>query len=272
MRLLLLGTATIALSGCSWLGLGGSNHYYGPSAGYGHQTSANLSTVAPQALSRWNLEGAVGTEFIVGGDAVTGDQAHPGVTANTVKMKDAYDSGMRYELGGSYALSPNRKVTLMGSYASAEGKQINVGTTAPDGAGAAVTGTLDDYERWGIEAGLRQYFMPQQAPIVRALRPYVEGKIGAAKIEDIALRNTTGGGPATVNMYEGGWVPTAAGMVGVEAPIFKRATLGLETGIRYTGALKSDNTVLSAGVPFAGINNGSSSWTVPVMLRGRYRF
>ena len=60
--------------------------------------------------------------------------------------------------------------------------------------------------------------------------------------------------------------------VGVEAPIFKRATLGLETGIRYTGVPKSDNTNLGPGVAFAGSNNDASRWTVPVMLRGRYRF
>lgn len=274
MRLLLLGTATIALSGCSFLGIGGSKHHYNTGSSYGYNTS-NSACCDQKPLSRWNLEAAVGPEFIVGGDALTGSQTNalPGVvSAGDQSMKDVYDPGMRYELGASYALSPNRKLTLMGSYAEAEGEQVNLGTIA----GNTLAGRMGDYERYGIEAGLRQYFMPQRAPIVKSLRPYVEAKLGAAKVKDIALENATLGGAVfnggTAALYEGGWVATGAGMVGVEAPIFKRATLGVETGLRYTGAPKSDNSVFGPGVALAGSNNGASSWTVPVMLRGRYRF
>ena len=113
-------------------------------------------------------------------------------------------------------------------------------------------------------------------PLVKALRPYVEAKVGASKVKDIDLENAMYGGAVenggTIGLYEGGWVPTAAGMIGVEAPIFKRATLGVETGIRYTGRLDSDTSYLNGGHPLAGVNNGSDSYTVPVMLRGRYRF
>lgn len=273
MRIIVLGVASVALSGCSWLGLGGTKAQYGH-YNYGNYTPAQTCCDAGGPLSRWNLEAAIGPEYIVGGDAITGDQTNavPGLRPNSVSMADAYGSGMRYELGGSYALSPNRKVTLMGSYANASGEQVNAGTLN----GAALTGTMSDYNRLGVEAGLRQYFMPRRAPLVKALRPYVEGKLGVAKVDDIAIENATLGGAVfnggTVNMYEGGWVPTAAGMIGLEAPVFKRATLGLETGLRYTGSPKSDNTHLTPGSAFAGINNGGSSLTVPVMLRGRYRF
>jgi len=52
---------------------------------------------------RWNLEAAVGPSFIVGGDAVTGDQAN--ITGlNNIKMKDAYDTGFRAELGAALNL------------------------------------------------------------------------------------------------------------------------------------------------------------------------
>lgn len=275
MRLLLLGTATIALSGCSWLGIGGSKHHYSGSSNYGYKTSQPAGCCeGGKALSRWNLEAAAGPEFFVGGDAITGSKINPGpgVVAVDQSMEDIYDPGMRYELGGSYALSPNRKVTLMGSYAKAEGEQVNLGTFG----GSALTGKMGDYERYGIEAGVRQYFMPKRAPLVKSIRPYVEAKVGAAKVKDIALENAMhngavfGGG--TVGLYESSWVPTGAGLVGVEAPIFNRATLGLETGIRYSGHPKSDNTTLAPGFALAGTNNGASSWTVPVMLRGRYRF
>ncbi len=271
MRILLLGVATVALSGCSWLGLGGNAHN-GPSSNDGYGYYGGSGDGCCNTLSRWNLEAAVGPEFIVGGDALTGNKVHAPAVSTTQKMKDIYDPGMRYELGGSYALNPNRKLTLMGSYAKAEGEQVNLGTFG----GQAVTGKMGDYERWGIEAGMRQYFAPTPAPLVRSLRPYVEAKLGAANVQDIALENAMRGGVAynggAVPLYKSSWVPSAAGMIGVEAPIFKRATLGLETGIRYTGEAKSDTSFLNGAHPLGGVNNGTENWTVPVMLRGRYRF
>jgi len=276
MRKLLIGTAAIALSGCSWLG--GSNHhdgYYKQQNSYykPQQTQTSKKCCDGKRLSRWNLEGAVGPEFFLGGDAITNDVNDiPGVLANETSINDAFDEGIRYEIGGSYALNPNRKVTLMGSYAEADGDNVTLGSINGD----AVTGQFSDYQRYGVEVGLRQYVTPLPAPVFGSVRPYVEGKVGAAHVDDIVLTNAQLGGAAfnggTVRMYESGWVPTAAGMIGVEAPVFKRATLALETGIRYTGILESDTRDLGPGAPLAGTNNGLESWTVPVQLRGRYRF
>lgn len=275
MRKLLIGVAAIALSGCSWFG--GKSHHdsnYNSNTGYysGHQIKDDCC-VGGKTLSRWNLEGGIGPEFVIGGDALTGSEINPrdGVVATNLSMKDAYDPGFRYEIGGSYALNPNRKVTVMGSYAEADGETVTLGTAN----GNVIGGDLTDYQRYGVEVGLRQYFMPQKAPLVNSIRPYVEGRIGAAHVDDIGLTNLTSNGQAingNIGLYESGWVPTGAGLVGVETPLFDRTTIGLETGVRYTGILKSDTNSLPAGNPFAGANNGSSSWTVPVMLRGRYRF
>lgn len=276
MRILLIGVAGIALSGCSWFGGSGQNHTNSNGAhnGYYSGNSNNNCCVGGKKMSRWNIEGAVGPEFIVGGDAITSSNIHAvndGVVA-TQSMQDAFDPGMRYELGGSYALSPNRKVTLMGSYAQADGEQVTLGTDLI----GAVTGDMSDYQRFGVEVGLRQYVAPIKMPLVKSIRPYVEGKLGAAHVDDIGLSNAQQAGAAynggTVGLYESSWVPTGAGMLGFEAPVFKRATLGVESGIRYTGAMKSDTSTLNGANPFSGANNGTASWTVPVMLRGRYRF
>ena len=271
MRLLLLGTAAIALSGCSWFG--GSKYQHQPAAKSAYGVYAkNGDCCAP--LSRWNVEGAIGQEFLVGGDIFTGDKIHvvPGNAAANQKMEDVFDNGMRYELGGSYALNPNRKLTLMGSYANAEGNDVTVGVYG----GNALTGRVSDYERFGVEAGLRQYFNPTPAPLFRSVRPYVEAKVGATNVKDITLQNAQLGGAVenggTIGLYEGGWVPSAAGMVGIEAPVFKRATLALESGIRYTGQIENDTTYFNGAHPLSGVNRDSKSFTVPVMLRGRYRF
>ena len=279
MRILLAGAAAVALSGCSFLGLGGhhdhKNYSYNANTGdYGYQSykPAPKACQSNQCLSRWNLEAAVGPSFMVGGKAVTGDEAN--ITGlNNISMKDAYNTGFRAELGGSYALNPNRKLTgnVFVDEAQSDGRQ-DWGTVG----GQALTGSLSDYKSYGAELGLRQYFAPRRGLILNSVRPYVEAKLGAARVNDIRIQGTELGGAtfsaADVPFYESDWVGTAAGMVGVETPLTKYSTIALETGVRYTQGPKSDNTVLAPGFPIAGTNNGASRTSIPVMLRGRYRF
>ena len=72
--------------------------------------------------------------------------------------------------------------------------------------------------------------------------------------------------------YEDSVVGTVAGLVGVETPIARYTTLGIETGVRYQGGLESDTSVLGAGTAIGGLNNNGGRLTVPLTLRGRYRF
>lgn len=279
MRILLAGAAAIALSGCSWLGLGSNQDYknYGYNAntgnyGYQAQNAAPKACNSEQCLSRWNIEAAVGPSFVVSGDAITGDQANS-AGLNNISMNDAYDVGYRAELGGSYALNPNRKITANGFYEKADSDGVQDWGTV---GGQNFTGALSDYESYGAELGLRQYFAPRRAPLVKSIRPYVEGKLGAAYIDDINIEGAELGGTAfsatDIPFYESGWVGTAAGMVGVETPLTRYSTIALETGIRYTQGPDTDTSVLAPGFPIAGTNNGGSRTTIPVMLRGRYRF
>ena len=291
MRILLCSVAAVALSGCSWLGLGHSHHgqdqhtsYH--SGQYAQQSSSDDCCFGSQKLSRWNVEGGVGPEFIVGGNALVGSQAHEGFTGpvttlNDVSMNDAYNTGYRAELGGSYAVTPNRKITGQVFYAQADGRDVLLGTQdATD-----LRGQFSDYKSYGVEAGLRQYFQPTDVPLIRSVRPYVEGKLGAAHVDEIGIENmrevvpTALNTPTSLALYEDGWVPTAAGMIGFETPVFKRMTVGVETGIRYTGRPNSDNTDVTSTVApldfnrrYAGANNGGDRWSVPVTIRGRYRF
>ena len=142
MRVLLLGVATIALSGCSWIGIGGHGHH-------GQYKSAKQAgcCVGGKTLSRWNMEAGVGPEFTTGGDAITGSDIHPGVAAlglgvNNVTMKDAYKTGVRAELGGSYALNPNRKLTMQGFYSEAQGEDIAWGRQGVN----TLRGKMNDYK------------------------------------------------------------------------------------------------------------------------------
>ena len=283
MRILLAGAAAIALSGCSFLGLGGHQDYkdYGYNAhtgNYGyqaHKPAPRKTCNSGQCLSRWNLEAAIGPSFIVGGDAITGNDTNDGFGAdiNEISFNEGFDRGWRGELGGSYALSPNRKVTANVFYDEANGSgPLDLGTIGAD----QLTGQLSDYQSYGAEVGVRQYFAPRRAPLLKSIRPYVGAKLGIARIDDISLENAQlagaafGAGP--IPLTDSDWVGTAAGLVGVETPIARYTTLALESGIRYTQSPSSDNSVLSPGTALAGINNGGGQLSIPVMLRGRYRF
>jgi len=276
MRIVLLSTAAIALSGCSWLGMGGHHGHHGTSyghhnAGYGqYQAKPVKHRHAGKTLARWNVEGGYGQEFITGGNAIQTAPNGLNMTSPTkTTMKSAYEVGERLDLGVSYALNPNRKVILNGYKSEFEGERQILGTQGA----TTLSGQFSDYESYGLEAGLRQYALPVRAPIVNSIRPYLEARAGVAKVDDInisAVTRTSPGGVVTnrrggYNVYDGGWVPTAAGFVGVETPLFNRMTVGLETGLRYSGKLDA----VDGG--FSGADGGSK-WTVPVSLRGRYRF
>ena len=275
MKKLLLGVAAIGLSGCTWLGAGAQKTQTTPQYGqYNQQNHASDDCcVGGKTLSRWNFETAVGVESFVGGDAISGDDIHntPGVSSTEQSFGDAFDNGIRYDLGASYALNPNSKITGSVFYGNADGNERDLGIVN----GETVRGTFSDYERYGAELGLRQYSRPVAVPLINSIRPYVEGKVGAARVTSIDFVNSDANAVAlagTTPFYEGSWVPTAAGLVGIETPLFDRFTVGVESGIRYTGALESDTSVLGAGAPLAGVNNGGANWSVPVKIRGRYRF
>lgn len=280
MRYLLCGAAAIALSGCSWMGFGSGQNYNSGST-YTHNTSNDECCVGGKTLSRWNMEAGIGAETFVSGNAISGSKSPPALfpltTLQDVKMSDAYAVGYRAELGGSYALNPNRKLTLQGTYSQFNGNEVAWGQQG----GGSLRGTMSDYKSYGIEAGIRQYARPKRFPILKSVRPYIEGKMGVAYVDDIRLENINQVGgvphlstPASLAFYQASWVPTASGLIGIETPVFDRFTMGLETGIRYSGTQGTDTTDTGGGfnARYSGANNGGDRWSVPLTIRGRYRF
>ncbi len=260
----------------------GSGQNYNSGNTYTHSTSNDQCCVGGKTLSRWNMESAIGAEIFASGNAISGSKSPPALFPTTalqdVKMSDAYAVGYRAELGGSYALNPNRKLSLQGTYSQFDGNEVSWGQQGLN----TLRGTMSDYKSYGIEAGIRQYAMPTRFPLLKSVRPYVEGKMGVAYIDDIRMENINEvGGPPNVNtpanlaFYRASWVPTASGLIGIETPVFNRFTMGLETGIRYSGTQRTDTT--DTGTPgfnarYSGANNGGDRWSVPLTIRGRYRF
>ncbi|WP_017931968.1 hypothetical protein [Robiginitomaculum antarcticum] len=283
MRLLsiaAIGVSTLALSGCSFFngmwgqsGHHGANNYNG--GAYAASNCGN-SCVGGKQISRLNFEAGAGYDFITGGEAITGSNVapFPGQNINDIDMKDAYEDAFNVFAGGSYMLNPDRKLTGQYTYSTAKGQTNDLGRET--GRLTNTNAKLSRYESHGLDLGVRQYFRPKYLGSTNfRYRPYVEGKIGATYVDDIKLITVEQGNPAssrTVDFYDSGWVPTAAGMVGIETPLFNRTTIGLETGIRYTGKMDDAQNLQAQAPNLAGANDGGERWTVPVAIRGRYRF
>ena len=93
---------------------------------------------------------------------------------NNISFSEAYNEGIRGEIGGSYALSPNRKVTgnVFYEHADSEGV-LDLGTVGILNQ-QTLSGSLSDYQSYGAEIGLRQYFAPRRfGGIIGNIRPYV---------------------------------------------------------------------------------------------------
>lgn len=218
--------------------------------------------------NRWTVSGSLGAEFPTGGDIFSGESA-VGPRFNNVSMADAYKPGLRAELGATRSLSGNRMATGHLFYSKAEGEQVTL-RDAPSG---VRTAQFSDRKSYGAELGLRQY---ASMPSTAAYKPYVEGRLGAAYVDDIRLENdrlsgVPQGNASGVAFIEGGWVPTAAALIGVEHPVTSNTMIGLETGIRYSGGLDAD-TIPGSNPGLVGANDYTEHWSVPVSLRGRYRF
>ena len=238
MKKLFLGAAAIALSGCSWLGLGDKQVHHDRSSYGTYAQKKDKCCVGGKSLSRWNAELAGGIEEFVSGDIISGGNEN----AATLEYGDVYGAATRIEPAVSYALKPNRKVKLSGFYKTASAEDQTVIGTVND---TPITGQFTDYKSYGAELGLRQYFGIKRAPLVKSIRPYVEGNVGIANVDDIDLLglNDTAT-PRDVRLYDGGWVPTASGMIGIETPVLNRLTLGLETGLRYQHKLSSNLSLI----------------------------
>ncbi len=274
MRILFVGAAAVALSGCSWLGLGNNYGPYSYNTGPHSSSAGHVSTGAPQhkPLSKWGITGAIGTDFIVGGNAVTGNDTGGLLNVHQVSMKNAYKPGYRGEAGITYALNGKQSLTINGFYQEAKGKSDVVFANAP---GQSFTTQFGDYKAYGIDAGLRHNLSKGSMPLLKSVQPYVEGRIGIARTSDFQMENVQLNGvalvPSEAAMYEGRYIPTASALVGFEKPISRHMSIGLETGIRYMGKSDSDDSFV-AGTALEGMNNGSSRWSIPLQIRGRYRF
>ena len=242
------------------------------SACCGYQEQFHGSAALP-----FGLEAGIGTSFDIDGDLFRGKGPGPALDENgqpdpnrmvsatpAISYKDAFENGVSYDLAATYDVSPSTTLLARVGYSEAEGKDFSLGEATENGVTAPITGRLSDMERYTVEGGIRKYVGGFNNGLT-GLRPYVGVSGGFAHTNDITLTQTSqafnggAGGTETQQYVEGGWAPTAAGVIGAEYQVGARTAIGVETGIRWTDDLDTN-------VP------SDDRWQVPVKLRGRVSF
>ena len=234
--------------------------YYGVGVGGGLR---GASVAMP-----FGVEAGVGTEIGIGGDIFTGAIAKPSGTnfisaLDPVAYKDAYKNAVNYNMAASYDVNPSTTLLASVGYSKAEGERQKVGTIND---GALVTEDL--FAQWGdleqvtLEGGVRKY-MGGWNNGMSGVRPYVQGTAGFTHNQAVNLvQDSATLAPAALNTQQyidGGWTPTASGMVGAEMQVGPTMAVGVETGVRWRDDL---NTNIQS----------DDRWSIPVQLRGRVSF
>lgn len=131
-----------------------------------------------------------------------------------------------------------------------------------------VYGRFEGYKAMSLEGGYRHFFG------IGNIRPYVAARLGSTKVDGIKATFTIPDAAIAINnvpFFDGGWLFSGGGDLGVLWSMSDKASLGLEVGARYHGNISDDDSALS-GLGLASINDTGKRTSYPVNLRLQVRF
>lgn len=131
-----------------------------------------------------------------------------------------------------------------------------------------VYGRFEGYQAMSLEGGYRHYFGGGK------VRPYVAGRLGGTKVDGVKATFTIPDAAIALNdvpFYDGGWLFSGGGDLGVLWSMSDKASLGLEVGARYHGNISDDDSALR-GLGLGSINDTGKRTAYPVNLRLQIRF
>ncbi len=213
----------------------------------------------------FGLELGGGQDFNIDGNFFPGEKGKTdAVSLLTVSelapigYDDAFENSKGLDLTATYDVSQSTTLLARAGYSKADGNLLNIGTVSDGVVTEDLYAEFSDLEQYTIEGGFRKY-MGYPA----GMRPYIGATAGFTKYDDVSLTQSSATlvDPSvfTQTYADGGWAPTASGIVGAEWALGPRSGIGIETGVRWTEAL--DTNFIS-----------DDKISVPVRLRGRLSF
>lgn len=249
---------------------------------------ALLTTTAVQAApekGQFSVRAMGGADFPVAGTFHGGANApvanlgtlNPALTgvAGTLAIEERgnrriFNAGLGANAELGYGLSD--KSELFGSfrYLRTKASTVQVGNTLVPALGASLA-TFGDFGRiqsYSGEIGYRQYFSRG------TIQPYAAARAGVTFTDSIQANfRVPDAGVALNNVpfYKNSISGTVGADIGVAIPVSAGVELNIETGIRWTSGLRSDDAAL-AGLGLGGINNAGARWDIPARAGLTFRF
>ena len=205
----------------------------------------------------------------------------PFTSSEDVSFGDVYDPAIGFRVGAELPVNDNWALVGGLGYNRFIGNRVSLGSISEQGLEGLVnsqslTGVMSDLEQYSFDAGVHYNLPDFELSDGTDMLPYIEGRLGAAYIPEIAFENARLGqqvfNGGVIPLYKDSWVPKADVRLGVDIPLEKDFTLSVETGLQYSGALSSDNSYFGPGVPLAGTNNNSERWSVPLHIKFGAKF
>jgi len=221
-----------------------------------------------ERLSRnWFLEVAGGPAFGLGGDLTRARYLHlcDDVDLNGQSFDDLYGAAWIHGMRFGRQAGPN-DVYLRLVHTMADGKNGRIGTL---GGYSPVFGNFGDYSDFGILVGIRREFMQPNR-----LHPYAGVEAGVRFVNDIdfQLSSPDWGGIERLRLYEDTAVFTAEFTLGLAYDVTDAFRIGVETGLRYQGALDQADITLAHYEGLDGFNTDESLLFVPLLFTGQVSF
>ncbi|MBI3506056.1 MAG: hypothetical protein HY059_14545 [Proteobacteria bacterium] len=200
----------------------------------------------------------------------------------TRSFGDLYGKPLDLGFDMSYGVSDRGEIFGGMRFLHATGQKTAVGAFTVSGsvkaaafeAGAALLAKPGNFASGTLEAGYR-HFLTTQGPLLA----YLSGSVGVTRTSsinaDLSVRSAANGDlPAgNVKIYDSTFAPTAGLQVGVTYALAPQASFGVETGLRFDGALKgNDDDIRTNDSGLTAINDSSRRLSMPLRLTGRIAF
>ncbi len=231
---------------------------------------------------RLSITGYSGTNFTGFGDFVErrlltgGGPAGETLEINERDFGEVYNQPVTFGFDVAQGLHRRGEAFVSFHYTYADSQRFNFMTISPaDASGAThLNGEFSDYHEFGMDFGYRHYFNDPGG-----FTPYVGGRAGFKLVSDIDLDldpvalGLSAGALNDIDYFDTTLTYNIGFDVGVQYWVRPFISLGVETGIHYSGDLDSDEGLTGFDATFGsalgGANDDGSRLMVPLTAKVR---
>jgi outer membrane protein with beta-barrel domain len=177
---------------------------------------------------------------------------------------DIYGTTLGWYVGGGYVVNHETEVRAGFTWQSADADLVHMGDIGP----SSLYGQYSDYKSFGLDVGLRRYFLQS-----KTFRPYGEASIGLAWIDRIDVLLAAPRANLTFDNTD--FLDATAAFTwnlsfGALVPISDRVDAGLQLGLRHVGGMSPVDQFVGTGLE--DINNDTARLSFPIRVTVRVRF